>query len=149
MPAAARHCTALLLALAYAAAAVLLWLLACRKLGAAAGDGAALTSLFLSLLLLFQPRRAVVAHATFFALFALFLPVVGAEWRNHSHSPASPDLTDFIDFLLHPPQTTTDLHDFFWAILLMAPLALFALLCRHALLHGALRAVLRRVGGGR
>lgn len=150
MPTDARHLFALLLVLAYAAAAVLLLLLAYRKLDAAARNGAALTSLFLSLALLFQPRRVVVAHATFFALFALFLPVVAAEYHTHTHSlasPASPNLTNFIDFLFHPPQTTTELHEFLWSLLIMGPPVLFALLCFHALLHRALRAVLRRLDG--
>lgn len=146
-PSVPRSPLAVLLVLAYAAAAVLLLLLARGALDGASTNGAARGSLFLSLVLLLSPRRIVVAHATFFALFALFLPVIAAEYHTHTHSlasPASPDLTDFIDFLFHPPQTTTELHEFLWALLIMAPLVLFALLCCHALLHGALRAVRRR-----
>ncbi|HJA79566.1 hypothetical protein [uncultured Desulfovibrio sp.] len=137
---------AVLLALAYAAAAVLLLLLARGALDGASTHEAARGSLFLALVLLLPSRRIVVAHAAFFALFALFLPVVAAEWHTHTHSLASPDLTDFIDFLFHPPQTTTELHEFLWSLLIMAPLVLFALLCFHAVLHGALRAVRRRLG---
>lgn len=142
LPAAARRLYTLLLALAYAAAAVLLLLLAYRKLDAAAGYGAALASLFLSLALLFLPRRAVVAHATFFALFALLLSVVRAEWMNEPR-PTS-NLRDFAAFLLDPPPTTTDLHDFYWALCLAAPLVLLVLFVLHWFLHAAGRTVARR-----
>lgn len=146
-PTAPRSPYAILLAFGYAAVVVLLLLLACRRPDAAWSGAICPGSLFFSLVLLFSPRRTSVVHAAFFALFALFLPVVAAEYHTHIRSlasPASPDLTDFIDFLFHPPQTTTELHEFLWSLPIMAPLILFALLCFHALLHGALRAVLRR-----
>lgn len=149
VPSVSRRLHVFLLGLAYMAAASLLFMSARGALDAASTDWTARASLLLSLVLLLRTRRTCVVHAAFFALFALFLPVVAAEYHTHTHSlgsPASPDLTDFLGFLFHPPQTTTELHEFLCSLLIMAPLVLLALLCFHVLLHGALRAVLHRPG---